>query len=372
MNAPVFADDVQDRLASWLTKQIADADADAEEVQVAGLDRVELGHSAETLLVTVTWRSNGAPRSTDGVIRIRPPEPGLLPPYDLKRQFDILRCLESTPVRAPRALWFEPTGDVLGRDFYVMERLRGSVHERVLPDELAADASRIRRMCENMIEQLAAIHKVDLEASGLAALGDGHGYLDRELDHWAGEIRRVQRGPLPALERLHALLREQQPPQCPSITLVHGDPKAGNVAFEGSEVTGIFDWEMAGIGDPLADLGWAEVLWNLGPSITNLPSSPSAEEFVARWEELTGIRAEHREWYRAFQIFKMCTIQLVAGHLFDVGYTDDPRFGSMTRVIEPMTQRALQELGFEDHIEAGPVLPREERLAAVARQAQHG
>ena len=78
---------------------------------------------------------------------------------------------------------------------------------------------------------------------------------DREIDHWTSEIRRVQRGPLPALERLAEAVREQQPEQCPSVTLVHGDAKPGNFAFEGSEVSAVFDWEMATIGDPLADIG---------------------------------------------------------------------------------------------------------------------
>ena len=68
--------------------------------------------------------------------------------------------------------------------------------------------ARVRRMCESMVEQVAAIHRVDLCATGLGALGDGRDFLSRELDHWAGEMERVKRGPIPALERLLALLAE--------------------------------------------------------------------------------------------------------------------------------------------------------------------
>ena len=82
------------------------------------------------------------------VFRIRPPAPGLLEPYDLKRQFDILRGLESTPVRAPRPLWFEPSGDVLGREFYAMERLPGEVYEQDVRGNLATDPTCVRRMCD--------------------------------------------------------------------------------------------------------------------------------------------------------------------------------------------------------------------------------
>jgi aminoglycoside phosphotransferase (APT) family kinase protein len=359
-------DDIESRLTSWLATQLPDA----EDVRVDGLDRVEFGHSAETLLLTVAWRDRDGDHCEDVVIRIRPPEPGLLPPYDLQRQFEILRALATTPVRSPRAWWYEGTGDVLDRDFYVMERLPGTVYERVIPQELLDDPERVRRMCEDMVDQIAAIHSVDLRATGLDAIADGNGYLEAELDHWAGEVGRVQRGPLPALERLEQVLRERRPEQCPAITLVHGDAKPGNYAFVGGEVTAVFDWEMATIGDPLADIGWAEVLWAMPGSFTNAPGAPSVDELIARWERATGIRAQHREWYRAFQLYKMAVILLVAGQLFDDGSSDDPRFIDMAYTVPYLTQQALTELGIDEELEPGPLLPREERVAEARHKAE--
>lgn len=84
-----------------------------------------------------------------------------------------------------------------------------------------------------MVEQLAAIHTVDLQATGLDAIADGHGYVDREVAHWANEIERATRRAMPALELLVAALRERRPEPCPRITLVHGDPKPGNFGFTG-------------------------------------------------------------------------------------------------------------------------------------------
>src|SRR5204862_7822842 len=132
----------------------------------------------------------------------------------LRKQFDVLRALESTPVRAPRALWYEGTGQVLGREFYVMERVDGTVYERSVPEELAGAPDRLGRMSRSLVEQLATIHTVDLRSTGLdqiAALGDGRDFLTRELDFWSAEVARVQRGRLPALERLVADLRDRQP-----------------------------------------------------------------------------------------------------------------------------------------------------------------
>ena len=252
-----------------------------------------------------------------------------------------------------------------------MERLPGTVYERVIPEELLVDPERVEQMCEDMVDQIAAIHSVDLRATGLDAIADGHGYLERELDHWAGEIRRVQRGPLPALERLHEVLRERQPEQCPTRTLVHGDPKPGNFAFEGDEVTAVFDWEMATIGDPLADIGWAEVLWAMpGSGFTTAPGGLSVDEFVARWEQGTGIRTQHREWYRAFQLFKMAVIGLVGARLFDDRHSDDLRFADMAYGVPFLTTLALTELGIQEELEPGPVFPREERIAEARKRAE--
>jgi aminoglycoside phosphotransferase (APT) family kinase protein len=349
--------DIEDRLTSWISETL-----NAQEVRIDGLDRVEMGHSAETLLLTLSWMDGTGDHREDVAVRIRPPAPGLLEPYNLKRQFDVLRGLERTPVRAPRAYWLESSGQILGQEFYVMERLPGVVYERNVPSELANDPKRIRRMCEGMAEQIAAVHTVDLQATGLDAIADGRGYLERELEHWSREMRRVQRGPLPALEHLQELVKSLQPEQSPTLTLVHGDPKPGNFAFQGSEVSAVFDWEMATIGDPLADLGWVELLWMVPGSFTSRPGALTIEEFVDRWEELTGIEAHNRTWYKALQTFKMAIILLVGGHLFDAGYSDDVRLLEMTYAIEPFTRTALRELGSDQNLEPGPVVPREERI----------
>ena len=163
----VSKDVSHDRLAGWFGAQLPAAD----EVRIEGLDRLELGHSAEMLALTIVSLTGSTERAQDVVVRLRPPSPGLLEPYDLERQFRILRALEPTEVRAPAALWFEPSGDVLGREFLVMERVPGDVYERVVPPELDADPELIPRMCEGLIDQLAAIHSVDLASTGRRPTG---------------------------------------------------------------------------------------------------------------------------------------------------------------------------------------------------------
>lgn len=330
------------QLVEWLRTQLPEAD----HITVEDLDRAQLGHSAETLLLTVRWDGH----AERVVVRVRPPAPGLLEPYDLGRQFAILRALEATPVRAPRALWHELTGAVLGREFYVMERLDGAVYEQQLPD---VGTDELHRMCESMVDQLAAIHSV-----APPAVGRSH-----DLEHWAAEVRRVQRGPLPALERLAQELRRTQPAQRNPETLVHGDAKHGNFGFAGGEVVAVYDWEMAGLGDPMTDIGWMELMWTMPGSFTTVDGAPGVEWFIARWEQRTGLHAHDRPWYRAQQAFKMSAIMLVGAMHFDQGLSEDVRLGHMGYGVRMLTERGLAELGVDEQLDHGPVLAREERFA---------
>ncbi len=351
------------RLEEWFGGVVTDADA----VSVEGLDRVELGHSAEMFMLTLVVTRQGRDQIHEVVIRMRPPEPGLLEPYDLERQFRILRALEPTAVLAPPALWFEPTGDVLGRPFLVMRRVDGEVFERDVPAGAATDPDLVPRMAMSLIDQLADVHRVDLDATGLHSLGDGRTFLDRELDRWAAELRRVQRGPLPALEQLHDELRRRQPEPTERVTLVHGDPKPGNFAFVGGDVSAVFDWELTDVGDPLADIGYFEVLWQIPAGLAAHPTAPTIDELLARYEERSGIAVRHREWYRAFQVFKLGAIQLVGSMLADSGHWNDPRALGMAVGIQMMTPIGLRDLGLDEHLDLGPIFPRPERVEALSQ-----
>ncbi len=121
---------------------------------------------------------------------------------------------------------------------------------------------------------------------------------------------------------------------------------------------------MATIGDPMADIGWAEVVWTMG-SFTALPGALTTDQFVALWTELTGLEVHDRSWHRAFQALKMAVILLVGGHLFDAGDSEDLRMMEMTYAIDPLTRLGLGEFGIDEEIPVGPVLPRKERISEV-------
>ena len=350
------------RLTAWLRTQLPDA----EDVRTEGLDRVSFGYSAEMMMLDVVTRNGDEETRQPVVVRLRPELPALLEPYDLSRQFRILRALRDTPVRVPDALWLEETGEVLGQPFFVMERAAGDVYEMHAPADVGDDT--VVRMCQSLAEQIAAIHSVDLAQTGLDTLDEGSGHLDRELEHWTAEMNRVKRGSLPALERLHRALQQSRPQRCPSITLVHGDAKPGNFAFTGGEVSAVFDWEMTTVGDPLTDIGWLEMLWMQPVGINSHPAALPIEALLAHYEAASGIMVQNRAWYRAFNAYKMAVICLIGAMLVDDGHSDDQKLALAAYGTSLMTKVGLTELGVDEPLDDGPVLPREERIQQVLAQ----
>ena len=285
-----------ERLREWFAAQLPGAS----DLTLEGFDHVTVGHSSETIAATLAWRADDGEHRRDVVLRAWPVPPGLLEPYDLHRQFTILRAIDPTPVPAPRRrLWYEPTGNVLGREFYVMERLDGTVYEGALPAELEGAGDRLGRCpAASWRRSWRSTRLISWE---LASAASGRDHLDRELADWTAELRRVQRDHLPALERLAAELTDRRPEPSPTITLVHGDPKPGNFAFLDDAVSVIFDWELATVGDPLADVGYLECMWSSPASFTSRDGVLTVDEFVAHYECLTGYAVRDREWYRAIQ-----------------------------------------------------------------------
>jgi aminoglycoside phosphotransferase (APT) family kinase protein len=121
------------------------------------------------------------------------------------------------------------------------------------------------------------------------------------------------------------------------------------------------------VGDPLADVAYAEVTWVLPGMFTTLPASLTPDELVTRYEGLTGTEVRNRPWHRAFQQYKIAVIMLLGAMLFDSGATNDPRLGHMGHAVAMFTTPALAELGIDEALEQGPVFPRHERFVTLDR-----
>ena len=198
-----------------------------------------------------------------GVVLRRPPR-GPLPPsaHDVLREARLLSALEPADVRTPRVLAACEDPGVIGAPFYVMERKYGAVITDTIPEPLDTPEQR-NAVADELIDSLVELHAVDWTRLGLEGFGKPTGYLERQLRRFNGLWEHNKTREIPEFEAVSAWLAENLP-QSPPATIVHGDYRLGNtmVAAEPpARLIAIFDWEMATIGDPLADLGYMMLHW---------------------------------------------------------------------------------------------------------------
>ena len=182
--------------------------------------------------------------------------------HDMGREVAVLSKLAPVWPLAPKVLAYCPDDSVLGAPFYLMERRRGVILRKELPSGLTLDAEAASRLCGLLVDAFAALHSVDYVAAGLAEFGKPAGYIERQVKGWTERYAGSQTDDIPVVTSVAAWLAANRPAEG-SPRLLHNDFKFDNVIFDRSltRITGILDWEMSTLGDPLMDLGTALGYW---------------------------------------------------------------------------------------------------------------
>jgi aminoglycoside phosphotransferase (APT) family kinase protein len=260
-----------------------------------------------------TYRIRAA--SGDYVLR-RKPFGRLLPSaHAVDREYRLLSALHPLDYPVPRPLAFCSDPDVIGAIFYVMELVRGRAYANgALPD---FDPKTRRRMYEQLVDALADLHTIDPEAAELGDFGKTGNYFERQVARWTRQYRDSQTDYVPEMERLIAFLPETLPEQSRS-SIVHGDYRIDNVLFDGDgTLTAVLDWELATLGDPLADFSYLAMQWMLpadgGASLGGLDLQalgiPTLQEVAARYSERSGVSVRAKlDWYFAYNLFRLAGI----------------------------------------------------------------
>jgi aminoglycoside phosphotransferase (APT) family kinase protein len=280
-------------------------------LQVTKIESLSGGLSNETHLLTVSYARNGAHETGEYVVRWEPTH-GLLEPYDVARQYRIMRALETTKVPVPKMHWLEEEDSILGAKFFIMGKIDAQAEPRVFVD---ADPLVRKRKRRAWTEMLANIHAVDWEKKGLAFMGvpdPPESYAQREIEKWEGSLRRVQRGEEPLIDAAFIWLRAHAP-KSKEVRLVHGDCTHSNYMFRDERIVAVLDWELATLGDPLADIGW----WcsHLGLYAPKAEVSALRQEFLEWYQELTGRSFEELVFWELFSVAPTAVI-LVSGERF--------------------------------------------------------
>ena len=253
--------------------------------------------------------------SGDTVLR-RKPFGQLLPSaHAVDREYRLLSALHPLgfPVPRPLALCSKP--DVIGAIFYVMELAKGRPYANgALPE---FDPATRRRMYDQLIDTLADLHAIDPIAAELGDFGRPGNYFERQVARWTRQYRDSQTDYLPEMERLIAFLPETLPEQS-RTSIVHGDYRIDNVVFDGDgTLSAVLDWELATLGDPVADFSYLAMQWVMpadgGAGLGGLDLAglgiPSLDAISERYKSRSGVEVAARlDWYFAYNLFRLAGI----------------------------------------------------------------
>ncbi|MFJ3792250.1 phosphotransferase family protein [Kitasatospora sp. NPDC090091] len=299
-------------------------------------------------------RSNLTYVLTDGTERwvLRRPPLGhvLATAHDMGREHRVMTALGGTGVPVPGTLLLDPGTDTLGAPWYLMDFVPGTAH-RDAATLAALGAPRVHAIGERLVDTLAALHRIDPAAVGLADFGRPDGYLERQLRRWSTQLAASRSRELPGVDRLHGLLAARLPVS-PAPALVHGDYRLDNVLVdEHDAVAAVLDWEMSTLGDPLTDVGLLVMYTELAgvgggiiPSAATAPGFPSAGELVARYAGLTGRDAADLDWYVAFASFKLAVVAEGIHYRFQQGSTLGAGFERAGEIAPVLAEHGLTTL----------------------------
>jgi aminoglycoside phosphotransferase (APT) family kinase protein len=294
------------------------------------------GHSNVTYLV----------RRRGGVwVLRRPPRPPLPPSaHDVLREAFLLRALAGTSVRVPRVLATCEDEGVIGAPFYVMQRVEGEVINDALPDGVTP-----ARVGDELIDALVEVHATDWQACGLEGFGKPTGYLARQVRRFTGLWEHNATREIKALDEVTAWLGEHVPESGPA-TIVHGDYRLGNVMFTSGRLSAIFDWELATIGDPLADVGYLLATWAQEgdpestiaslTTVTRQPGFPTRDDLVARYEDRSGRSMRDLRWYTTLALWKSAIFLEGSYKRRLAGTTEDAFFDRLEAGVPEIAERA--------------------------------
>ncbi|MCP3030147.1 phosphotransferase family protein [Halobacillus sp. A1] len=292
----------------------------------------------------------------EAVLR-RPPKGPVAPKaHDMEREYRVLKALHSKFPLAPEPYVFDE-GKVLGKPFFIMERRHGFVVDTEFPDEMKDVPDLARKLSSTMVDRLVELHSIDYKTTGLEQMVKPEGFMERQVHGWIKRFDQARTDDVVSGERLKKWLTHHVP-DSNQASIIHYDYKLNNAMFnKKAEMTGLFDWEMTTVGDPLADLGSAMSYWiekddpgliqtGLGkPPVTIKDGFYTRDEFIQRYAQRSGRDMEQIHVYVTFAYFKLAGIVQQIYYRYKKGQTNDPRFADMNVFVNNLIEHAEETAG---------------------------
>jgi aminoglycoside phosphotransferase (APT) family kinase protein len=325
----------QHRLTEYFKRRMPHA----REHRVVGLKRISGGSSRETYAFDLEWSEGGQTR-TRAMIGRRDPTGGLLK-TDREREFKVIAAVHRAGLKVPEPLFLELDAGVMDRPFFIMDRAPGRTGMGAFP---AAEAESTRaKVADDFLSELARLQSLDYREYGLEILGPPKTPEDPariQTAHWSEVYERDRMGEHhPILSAAFAWLKAN-PVVTDRVVIVHGDYRSGNYLYDDNGIIAMLDWEMAHLGDPMEDLGWASMtFWGRDELAGGLMER---EAFYRLYEQKTGHRVDRERlfFYRVLGDAKMIAICLTGIRDFVEGRTSD----SMMPFLELLIPQLLEDL----------------------------
>ena len=314
-----------------------------EELDVAGLaaylntpvEALQFPHGHSNLVYLI--------RTRDGEYVLRRPPLGPIAPkaHDMGREYRVLKAIHAHFPEAPQVFSFCEDPSVIGAPFFLMECRQGIV----LRDRGPANP---KQVSEAFIDCLIRLHSVDISSPDLSSLGRPEGFLVRQVSGWTERWYKAETHPQPAMDSVIAWLTASVPDQ-QRASLLHNDYKLDNVMLNAAEdkIAAVLDWEMATLGDPLADLGLTLCYWtnpSTAPALTTAKGWYTREQLVDRYAAAAGRDVTNLAWYEVLGIFKLAVILQQIYFRYDRGQTRDERFRNFDARVDELIRLAVKKL----------------------------
>lgn len=306
-------------MSGWLTTQLPGATTPEITVE-SGVDTN--GMSSETIMLTGRWVADGAPVEQRWVMRVAPSDEDVpvFPTYRLDHQFEVMRLVgELTDVPVPTMRWIEPTGELLDRPFFLMDRIDGQVPPDVMPYTFGgnwfadATAEQQRTLQDSTVEVLAKLHAIGDAAQKFSFLddgADGDTALRRHFERiraWY-EFAVPDMGRSSLLDRTFSWLEANWPADVAAgeTVLSWGDSRVGNVLYRDFRPVAVLDWEMVALGPRELDVSWiifAHMVFEELSGLAGLPGLPQVlreEDVRATYQQLTGVELGDLHWFYVY------------------------------------------------------------------------
>ncbi len=256
-----------------------------------------------------TYRLN---TPTKSYVMRRKPFGKLLPSaHAVDREFKVIAALHAQGFPVARAYALCMDDAVIGAAFYIMSMEEGRVFWN--PTLPSLEPKERHAVFTSKIETLAKLHSYDPEKIGLGDFGKPGNYFARQVDRWTKQYRASETDLIPEMEKLIEWLPKTVPTQ-KRVSIVHGDYRIDNMIFHPTQpkVIAVLDWELATLGDPMADFAYLLMQWvmpGLDGADFKALNIPSMEEAEAIYCKAAGVPPiENLNWYFSYNLFRLAGI----------------------------------------------------------------